>query len=159
MNEWVGRMVAFVIIPLMLITIYEVIMRKLFNSPTTWVFETSNQLYALLIMLGLGFAMLHASHASIDTLVQFLSPRVRAIIDTFCFIIFFFPFCIILFVHGFLFAAQSWAMLEVSQSVLRIPLYPIKTTIPIMALTLLLQGSVVLIHRLHVIFKGRELQV
>lgn len=157
LNEWIGRIDAHVIIPLVLITIYEVVARKFFNSPTIWVFETSNQLYALLFMMGLGFALLHGSHVNIDIFYRFLSARGKAIMDIFGFIVFFFPFCIIILWKGILFASQSWQMLEVSQSVLRIPLYPIKTIIPLMAITLLLQGSAIFIKRLYLAFEGKEL--
>ena len=157
MNEWIGRIDAVVIIPLVFITIYEVVLRKFFNSPTVWVFETSNQLYALFFMMGLGFALLHGCHVNIDIFYRYFSPKGKAIMDIFGFIIFFFPFCIIVFWKGILFAAQSWQMLEVSQSVFRVPLYPIKTIIPLMAITLLLQGTVVFIKRIYLVFEGKEL--
>ena len=159
MNEWIGRVDAFIIIPLVLITVYEVVMRKFFNSPTIWVFETSNQLYAMLFMLGLGFALLRGSHVNIDIFYRFLSPKGKAIADAIAFVVFFFPFCLSVLWFGTLFAAQSWEIFEVSQSVLRIPLFPIKTIIPVMALTLLLQGTAIFIKRLYLIFEGKELQV
>jgi TRAP-type mannitol/chloroaromatic compound transport system permease small subunit len=159
MNEWIGRVDSVVIIPLVLITVYEVVMRKFFNSPTIWVFETSNQLYALMFMLGLGFALLRGSHVNVDIFYRFLSPKGKAIADIIAFIVFFFPFCLSVLWFGTLFAAQSWAILEVSQSVLRIPLFPIKTIIPLMAITLLLQGTVVFIKRIYLVAEGKELEV
>ncbi|HAX99260.1 MAG TPA: C4-dicarboxylate ABC transporter permease [Candidatus Atribacteria bacterium] len=157
MNEWVGRIDSFVIIPLVFITIYEVIMRKFFNAPTIWVFETSNQLYSLYFMMGFGYAMLHGNHVNVDVFYRKLSLKKRALMDIVCFLIFFFPFCIIVFWKGLFYAGQSWQLLERSQSVFRVPLYPIKTIIPLMALTLLLQGIAVFIKRLYVVFRGKEL--
>lgn len=157
MNEWIGRIDAIVVIPLVLITIYEVVMRKFFNSPTIWVFETSNQLYGFFFMMGLGYALLHGNHVNVDIFYRYLSRKGKAIMDIICFIVFFFPFCIVVLWKGILFAYQSWQLLEVSQSVLRIPLYPIKTVIPLMAITLLLQGTTVFIERLYLVFEGKEL--
>jgi TRAP-type mannitol/chloroaromatic compound transport system permease small subunit len=157
-NEWIGRIDSFVIVPLVLITVYEVALRKFFGSPTIWVFETSNQLYALFFMIGLGYALLHGSHVNIDIFYRFFSPRGKAIMDIFGFVCFFFPFCIVIAWKGTLFAAQSWAMLERSQSVLQIPLYPIKTIIPLMAITLGLQGTVIFIQKLYMVFAGKELK-
>lgn len=159
MNEWLGRVACFLIIPLVFITIYEIIMRKIFNAPTLWVFETSNQLYATSFMLGIGFGLLHGCHVSIDIISRFFTLRGKAILDSIMFIIFFFPFVIVLLVQGIMYAGQAWAIMETSQTALRMPLYPLKTTIPIMAATLLLQGIAVFIGKLHMAFTGRELTV
>ena len=157
MNEWIGRVDSLVIVPLVLVTIYEVVARKIFGSPTIWAFESSNMIYGFFFMMGLGFALLHGSHVNVDIFYRFLSARGRAIMDIFTFIIFFFPFCLVVLYKGTLFSAQSWAMLEHSQSVFHVPLYPIKTVIPIMALTLLLQGTVVFIKKVYLVAEGKEL--
>lgn len=159
MNEWIGRIDAMLIVPLVLITVYEVIVRKFFNSPTIWVFETSNQLYGCLFMMGLAYALLHGSHVNVDIFYRFLTKRGKAVLDSVGFIIFFFPFLLVVLVKGTMFAAQSWAMMEVSQSVLQIPLYPVKTVIPLMAITLLLQGTVVFIKRVYLATQGKELEM
>ena len=157
MNEWIGRVDSLVIVPLVLVTIYEVVARKIFGSPTIWAFETSNMIYGFFFMMGLGFALLHGSHVNVDIFYRFLSVRGKAIMDIIGFIIFFFPFCLVVLYKGTLFSGQSWAMLEHSQSVFQVPLYPIKTVIPIMALTLLLQGTVVFIKKVYLVAEGKEL--
>jgi len=157
MNEWIGRVDALFIVPLVFVTIYEVVARKIFGSPTIWAFETSNMIYGFFFMMGLGFALLHGSHVNVDIFYRFLSVRGKAIMDIIGFIIFFFPFCLVVLYKGTLFSGQSWAMLEHSQSVFQVPLYPIKTVIPIMALTLLLQGTVVFIKKVYLVAEGKEL--
>jgi len=157
MNEWIGRVDSLVIVPLVLVTIYEVVARKVFGSPTIWAFETSNMIYGFFFMMGLGFALLHGSHVNVDIFYRFLSVRGKAIMDIIGFIVFFFPFCLVVLYKGTLFSGQSWAMLEHSQSVFQVPLYPIKTVIPIMALTLLLQGTVVFIKKVYLVAEGKEL--
>lgn len=156
-NEWIGRITCWIIIPLGAITVYEVVVRKFLNSPTIWVFETSNQLYGFHFMMGSAFALLHGSHVNVDVFYRYFSPRGKAIIDIICFVLFFFPFCIIILWKGIEFAAQSWAMHEVSQSVFRPPLYPIKTIIPIMGLLLILQGATIFIKKWVFVLKGEEI--
>jgi TRAP-type mannitol/chloroaromatic compound transport system permease small subunit len=158
-NECLGRIDAFVIIPLVLITIYEVIRRKIFGSPTIWVFEMSNTCFGLLFTLGLGYALLHGKHVNIDIFYRYLSERGKAILDIVMFIVFFFPFVIIILWQAILFAATSWVILETSQSVFRMPLYPIKTAIPLMALTLLAQGIAVFIEKIYFVSEGKKLEV
>ena len=40
-NNFIGRIAAYMMIPLTFVVFYEVFMRKLFNMPTSWVFETT----------------------------------------------------------------------------------------------------------------------
>jgi TRAP-type mannitol/chloroaromatic compound transport system permease small subunit len=156
-NEWTGRLFCWIMLPLVGITIYEVVARKFFNSPTIWVFESSNQLYGLHFMMGSAYALLRGSHVSVDVFYRYLSPKGKAIIDIIGFLIFFFPFCVVILWKGIQFAGQAWAMREVSQSVFHPPLYPIKTVIPIMGTLLLLQGSTIFIKRLFFVTTGKEM--
>lgn len=158
-NEWIGRITCWLIVPLVAITIYEVIVRKFFNSPSIWVFETSNQLYGFHFMMGSAFALLHGSHVNVDVFYRYFSPKGKAVIDIVGFLLFFFPFCIIIFFKGIEFAAQSWAMREISQSVFHPPLYPIKTVIPVMGLLLILQGVTIFIKKVLFVLKGEEFQL
>ncbi len=158
-NEWTGKIFCLVIIPLVLITIFEVVMRKFFNRPTIWVFETSNQLYGLHFMLGAAYALLHGSHVNVDVFYRHLSPKGKAIIDIIGFLIFFFPFCLIIIWKGIEFASLSWAMRETSQSVFHPVLYPIKTVIPITGFLLALQGSTIFIKKLLFAIKQKEMEI
>ena len=44
-NEFFGKYVALLIVPLVLVVTYEVILRKIFHSPTVWAFEMTVYLY------------------------------------------------------------------------------------------------------------------
>ena len=45
-SEWTGALSAWIVIPLMLVVIYEVGMRHLFNAPTAWGYDVSWMLFA-----------------------------------------------------------------------------------------------------------------
>lgn len=152
-NEWVGKIFAWVIIPLVLLTVMEVIMRRFFNAPTIWSFEVSKQLYSLHFMIVAGFGLLYRSHVAVDIFAMRLPPRKRAVLDIVGYGLFFFPFCIIGFKEGYAFAARSWAMQEETWSVFSPPIYPIKTVIVVTFALLLLQGIAEVIKRIF-IFKG-----
>ena len=50
-NEWFGRLVSYLILGIIGITIWEVVLRYMFNSPTVWVSETSEFLFAYCFLL------------------------------------------------------------------------------------------------------------
>lgn len=155
-NEWVGRVLCFLIVAITLLVVYEVITRRLFGAPTIWTFETTKQLYAAHFMLLTPFALLHNSHVSVTIFYQQVSTRKQALMDIIGYLVFFFPFCTIILWKGYLFAAKSWAMLETSWSVFSPPLYLVKTVIPLTAALLLLQGISIFIRRIRVFVKGEK---
>ncbi len=156
-SDAVGKTFSWIIIVLILLVVMEVILRRLFNSPTTWSFEVTIQLYALHFMIVAGYALLHRSHVTIDILYEKFNKRTQAIIDVVSYLIFFFPFMLVVLYQGTKYAKESWLIRETSWSVFAPPLYPIKSVIPIMALLLLIQGLSVLIRQFYFALTGREL--
>lgn len=153
----VGRVVGWVIVIVMFITVYDVLARRLFNAPVAWAFDVSVQLFALHFMLAAAYAMLHNEHVSINLITNRLSPRGCAIVDMFTMIFLFFPFIIVLIIYGYEFAARSWALRETSWGIVALPLYYIKTVIPIAGVLLLLQGFASFVRRFRIALTGVEI--
>jgi TRAP-type mannitol/chloroaromatic compound transport system permease small subunit len=154
--EWTGRICSWTVAVLTGLVVFEVIMRYVFNRPTIWSFELCIMLYAFLFMIVAAYTLLYRAHVSVDFVWERLSPRGRAILDVISYAIFFFPFLIILFIEGYKFAADSWAMRERSWSVWGPPMYPYKTVIPVSAFLLILEGLCIFIRRLYVAIKGEQ---
>ena len=152
-SEWAGRIFSWSIVLLVLITVFEVISRRFLNSPSIWSFDISKQLYSFHFMIAASYALLYGSHVSVDILYNYLSKRKKAFLDIFCYLIFFFPFNLVLLWKGFEYAKRSWMMHEVTRGVLNFPVYPIKTIIPLTALFLLVQGSAIFIRRCSTVIK------
>lgn len=150
-NDWVGKIFAWIIVPLVLLTVMEVVLRRFFGSPTIWSFEVSKQLYSLHFMIVAGFGLLYRSHVAVDIFAMRLPSRKRAVLDIVSYMLFFFPFCIIGIKEGYAFAARSWAMKEETWSVFSPPVYPIKTVILITFVLLLLQGIAEVIKRIFIL--------
>ena len=53
-SKWIGNIVCWITIPLILGMVYEVFARKLFLAPTIWAYDISRFLYGALFMLGAG---------------------------------------------------------------------------------------------------------
>jgi TRAP-type mannitol/chloroaromatic compound transport system permease small subunit len=152
-SEWTGRIFIWIIVPITLLSVFEVIMRRFFGSPTIWSFEVITHCFGLYFMMVAAYGLLHNQHVAIDIVTMYLSKKARAILELIGYIIFFFPFTVICLWKSYLYAAESWSMWETSWSAFAPPLYPIKTVIPIAFSLLLLQGISELIKRM-LIIKG-----
>jgi TRAP-type mannitol/chloroaromatic compound transport system permease small subunit len=155
-NEWAGRIFAWLVVVMTLIIVFEVIMRRFFNSPTIWSFEVTVQLFGFYFMITAGYGLKHGSHVAIDFVHQKLPPRVQAALDVISYLIFFLPFCAVVLWQGIDFARTAWVMGERSAGVFAFPVYPIKTVVPITAGLLLLQGAVIFVRRLRVLLTGAD---
>jgi TRAP-type mannitol/chloroaromatic compound transport system permease small subunit len=155
-SEWTGRIFSWVIVPLVLLTVMEVILRRFLGSPTIWSFEVLKQLYGLHFMIVAAFGLLYGSHVSVDAFTALLPKKKRAILDIIGYVLFFFPFVIVCIWQGYSFAATSWSMKETTWSVFAPPVYPIKTVIMITFILLLIQGISEIIKRI-VIIRGGDL--
>jgi TRAP-type mannitol/chloroaromatic compound transport system permease small subunit len=117
----------------------------------------TNFIYGPHFMLVAAYTLLFRSHVSIDIIYQRFSARVRGILDIVTYSIFYFPFCIIMFVEGIRFAHTSWMQGETSGSA-ALPVVPeIKTVIPITFALLLIQGLANYIRAIYLVGKGQDI--
>lgn len=140
LSEWTGRICSWIIVPIVLLVVMEVVLRRFLGRPTIWSFETTTQMYAFHFMILAAFGLLYNAHVSVDILTMYLSAKNRALVEIITYVLFFFPFCIICMYQGISFAQTSWAMKETTWSVFAPPVYPLKTIIPVTFFLLLLQG-------------------
>ncbi|UCF90878.1 MAG: TRAP transporter small permease subunit [Desulfobacterales bacterium] len=156
-SEWSGKIFIWLIIPLTVIVVLEVISRRILNAPHVWSTEVISYLYGTHFMLVAAYALLYKSHVNIDLLFQQFTPRWQGIAETFNYVVFFFPFCFIIFQQGCIYAADSWQMHETSQTAALTIVPLIKTTIPLTFLLLLIQGIANFIRSIYLAVKGQEL--
>ena len=156
-SEWSGRIFVWLIIPLTVVVVYEVISRRVFNAPHIWATEVTNYLYGPHFMLVAAYTLLYKSHVSIDIIYGRYSPRTRGILDIITYLVFFFPFCIIVFYQGIIFAQTSWAIGETSESAALRVVPLIKTVIPATFGLLLIQGLANFIRSIMLVTRGKEI--
>ncbi len=156
-SEWTGRLFIWLIVPLTLVVVFEVISRRLLDRPHIWATEVTSYLYGPHFMLVAAYTFLHRGHVSVDIISQRFSPRVKGIIETFNYLVFFFPFCFIILHQGILFAYTSWAQHETSGSAALTIVPEIKTVIPVTFALLLLQGLANFIRNIMLAVKGKEI--
>lgn len=156
-SEWTGKIFIWLIIPLTGVVAYEVISRRVFNAPHIWATEVTDFIYGPHFMLVAAYTLLYKGHVSIDLIFTRLRPRVQGILEVINHIIFFFPFCGLLFYYGITFAQTSWLQNETSGSAALTVVPLIKAVIPVTFALLLLQGIANFIRSIHLAAKGEEL--
>lgn len=86
-----GLLAAWIVMPLIVATVYEVLSRYLFNAPTIWAYEIGYMAMGANFLLGAAFALREGSHIRIDILYTRLSEKARALIDVLGFVLLFLP--------------------------------------------------------------------
>jgi TRAP-type mannitol/chloroaromatic compound transport system permease small subunit len=88
----VGVIAAWLVVPLVLATAYEVFMRYTLNAPTMWAFEIGYMMMGSHFLLGAAYTLREGSHVRIDLLDGIVSPKITAAIRTAGYIFLLMPF-------------------------------------------------------------------
>jgi TRAP-type mannitol/chloroaromatic compound transport system permease small subunit len=154
-SEWTGTFSAWLVIPLMLVVMYEVLRRHFFNAPTGWGYDTCWMLFAAQFLLGGAFTLLRKGHIRIDIVYSVLSERTKLIYDTVIVIVVIFLPMVIFTWAGIVFAADAWMSGEkLSTTNWFFPAGPSKSLIPIGFFFLALQCLAEIVRNVHQLKKG-----
>lgn len=140
LNEWVGRLVSVLALGFAAVICYDVFMRYALNSPTTWAFDLTKQMFGFYFILLGGYALRHSAHVRVDLLTERMTMGARRWVDLAGYAIFFFPFAVVFLLRSYEFAVRSWAQGETTYGAVQLPVYPLKAAMCVAAGLLLLQG-------------------
>lgn len=156
-NEKGGKLISFLILFLVGVVLFEISARYLFNRPTIWAHEISQMIYGAYVILLGGYVLQRGGHVNVEILYGKFSPRTRAIIDLFTWLLFFI-FCGLILVKGWEMAWDSFKIRETEPTSFAPPIYPIKMMIPLGALLILLQGLARFLRSLAFAISGKEME-
>jgi TRAP-type mannitol/chloroaromatic compound transport system permease small subunit len=91
-----GQWSALLALPLLVVVVYEVIMRYIFNAPTVWGFEATTFLYGVHFILGLAYCDVLGGHVKVDVFTVRLPMKSQSLIGILTNLIFFMPVMIVL---------------------------------------------------------------
>ena len=141
LSLWVGKAFAWLILVLTLGVSYEVFVRYVLGAPTTWAFDISYITYGAMFLMAGAYTLSRNGHVRGDVIYRFWRPRVQASVDLVLYIVFFLPAVAAFLYSGWLYAEMSIRFREVSIfSPAGVPVFPLKTLIPITGFLLFLQG-------------------
>ena len=135
-----GQLTSFLIVPLALIVLYEVMMRYLFNAPTTWGFEATTFAYGMHFMLGLSFMENAQGHVRVDIIVSRLPKKVQAVIMIVTYLVIFMPVYVLMTLAATKYAYTSTVSGELNSTSWAPPIWPFKIVMAISFFFLVIQG-------------------
>ncbi len=138
-SDKIARVVSLLSLVLMVIIVIAVVARYVFHAPFIWGPPVNKQVFGVFILFGGVYAMLTDAHLRVEVLYNRFSRRMKSYADLVDLIALLVFMGILIWQAG-LMAATSIANTELSQGIPKIPLYGIKTFIPVVAVLILLQG-------------------
>ena len=119
-NYRAGQIIALLMVPLIVVVVYEVFARNSFSilqnagfgdfarslglGPTLWVYDTSRMIAGVLFMAAAGYGLMRGVHIRADFLYRFWSNKTQATVDATLYLLFFMPSMIFFTIV----AAQFW---------------------------------------------------
>jgi len=141
LNTWIGHMVAWVTLLLVLAVFTDVVMRYLFKTSYVFVQELEWHLFAFIFLMGAGYTLLKDGHVRVDIIYQQLSPKARAWVNVIGTLLLLFPGCYMIITTSSTFFCNSYAIMECSPDPGGIPYRCIiKSAIPVGFSLVALQG-------------------
>jgi len=86
-----GAIAAWLVIPLIAASCYEVFSRYVLDEPTLWAFEVGYLVMGTHFLIGLAYTLREGEHVRVDLFYAQLSRRKRAIIDAFTYVVLLLP--------------------------------------------------------------------
>ena len=140
-TEGLGRTVAWLAPIMVVITCAVVLLRHGLGQGSVALQESVTYMHAALFMLGAGYALKHHKQVRVDILYRRFSPEGRAWVDALGSLLFLIPLAIFIGWISQDFVRSAWRIREVSADSGGLPwVYLLKSLIPLLAVTLLLQA-------------------
>ncbi len=139
-NTTIGKAESLLLLPLVFVVAYEVVLRYVFNAPTTWGFELTVFLYGVHYMLGMAFNEQQKGNVAVDFIVQRMSPKVRAWIGIFSYTVMFLPVWTLMSIWAVKYAVTSTMNQELNATSWAPPIWPLKIIMAVSVVLLLFQG-------------------
>jgi TRAP-type mannitol/chloroaromatic compound transport system permease small subunit len=155
--HYTGRCVAWLTLLMMLLTCLIVLLRYGFAIGSIALQESVLYLHALVFMLGAAYTFKDDEHVRVDVFYREFSVTKKAWVNIFGGIFFLLPFTLYTAYLSLDYVSASWRVFETSAEPGGLPfVYLLKTLIPIMMLSLILQGLADIAKNICIIKKAKH---
>ncbi|MDA7429270.1 TRAP transporter large permease subunit [Primorskyibacter aestuariivivens] len=173
-NYRAGQLIALLMVPLIVVVVYEVFSRNLFAilqdagfedlarslglGPTLWVYDTSRMIAGVLFMAAAGYGLMRGVHIRADFLYRNWSEKTQATVDASLYLLFFMPSMIFFTIVS----AEYWWLAYTTGETLALDsawqpiLWPARLAMPVGGFLLMLQGIPEIFRAFHKMGKARE---
>jgi TRAP-type mannitol/chloroaromatic compound transport system permease small subunit len=155
-SDWTGKISSFLILFITAAILFEIFARYLFAKPTIWAFEISLALYGIYVALLGAYVLVTGGHVNVDILYGRFSPRTRAGVNLFSWLIFFL-WCGALVWTGWIRGWESLMIRESESTAFGCPIYPVKLSLAVGGSLLFLQGLAGYIRNIYTFITGQKI--
>lgn len=140
-NGLIGRVAAWAVLTMAIVQFAIVMLRYALGFGSLWMQESLHYMLAALVLFTAGWTLRSEGHVRVDIFYADATPRTKARIDLAGAVLLLIPFMAAVVWFSWPYAARAWAVREGSREAGGIPLvFVLKSTIPLFAALLLLQG-------------------
>ena len=141
-SELSGRFIAWLTLFIVVITFIVVVLRYVFDIGSIALQESISYMHAFVFMLGAAYSLKHDSHVRVDIFYRKMSPTKKAWIDLLGTLLLLFPVCLFILFSSWDYVLTSWSLLEESGEAGGLAyVYILKTTLLVMPILLMIQGT------------------
>ena len=143
LGEWTGRVIAWVMAPMVVAQFVIVALRYVFDLGWIWMQESVLWMHAATFMLATAYTLRHDEHVRVDIFYRKLSGRGRMLVDVLGNLLLLLPMMIFLIVVSWDYVSVSWSIHEGSREAggLPYPFVPLaKSLIPLTAALVCVQS-------------------
>ena len=156
-SKAVGQTVSWLAVTMVIVTVYDTLMRYFFKAGSIAVQETEWHLFSAHFLLAACWTLLLNGHVRVDLFHARMGPRQKAWVDLLGGIFFLLPFCAVVAWASIPFVYDSWESLEGSSDPGGLPArYLLKTIIPVAYILIGLQGISQIIKNFFIL-RGKEI--
>lgn len=155
-SESTGRLISWLTLFIVLVTFVVVVLRYVFDFGSIALQESISYMHAFVFMLGAAYTLKHDSHVRVDIFYRAMSPTKKAWVNLLGTLLLLFPVCLFIMYSSWDYVFTSWSQLEESGEAGGLAyVYILKTTLLLMPLLLMLQGTALALKNLMLI-KNKE---
>ena len=129
-SGYTGGFAKWLAFALILVVVYDVVMRYVFNAPPMWAYDIAIMLGGTIYVLAWAYTHRYRGHVRVDVIYANLSPRTKAIIDATGTLFLLFPLLALLIQESFSFTWRAWKIGEIFRETYWYPpLAPFRTVV------------------------------
>ena len=156
-NDKIGHGVSWLVLAMVLITIWDVALRYLFKAGSVMVQELEWHFFGINFLIAAGFTLKNNGHVRVDIFYDKIDQKKKAFVDLVGNLLFLIPYCLMVIWMSYPFVANSWSLRECSPDPGGLPArYVIKAVLPSGFFLLLIQGISEAIKNFFVLWGGEE---
>ncbi len=155
-SEWTAKAISWFCVALVLVLVYDVVMRYVFGGATVWAYETAVMLGATIYIMGWAFVHRLREHIRVDVFYVHLSPRKQVIIDIIGTLLFLLPLLVVMIDTSIFYMVRAWKIGEVlAETFWYPPAGPFRTMVVVGLSLFALQIVAQFIRDLHLLVRNK----